>query len=73
MPKWLHPVDCHSLYTKNCTGEFSGQEVRKLKIFYRAVRTEADATLGRCCSDLFFFFNTDRLVFGGGKKRKVWE
>lgn len=73
MPKWLHPVDCHSLYTKNCTGEFSGQEVRKLKIFYCAVGTEADATLGRCCSDLFFFLILIGWSLVGGKKRKVWE
>lgn len=44
--------------------------MRKLKIFCRAVHTEADATLGRCCSDLLFFLNTDRLVFGGGEEKK---
>ncbi|XP_061116040.1 arylsulfatase K [Conger conger] len=51
VPKWLpfsemHPVDYYSTYTKNCSGNFTEQEVRDIRAFYYAMCAEADAMLG---------------------------
>jgi len=43
----MHPVDYYSSYTKNCTGEFTKQEVRNIRAFYYAMCAETDAMLGR--------------------------
>ncbi|KAM6226626.1 arylsulfatase K isoform 2-T2 [Spheniscus humboldti] len=50
IPKWsslseMHPVDYYSSYTKNCTGEFTKQEVRNIRAFYYAMCAETDAML----------------------------
>ncbi|KAM6229973.1 arylsulfatase K isoform 2-T2 [Porphyrio hochstetteri] len=50
IPKWsslseMHPVDYYSSYTKNCTGEFTKQEVRNIRAFYYAMSAETDAML----------------------------
>lgn len=52
IPKWsslseMHPVDYYSSYTKNCTGEFTKEEVRNIRAFYYAMCAETDAMLGR--------------------------
>lgn len=52
IPKWsslseMHPIDYYSSYTKNCTGEFTKQEVRNIRAFYYAMCAETDAMLGR--------------------------
>ncbi|XP_067171485.1 arylsulfatase K isoform X2 [Apteryx mantelli] len=57
IPKWsslseMHPVDYYSSYTKNCTGEFTKQEVRNIRAFYYAMCAEADAMLGEIISAL---------------------
>ena len=51
LPKWLplssmHPVDYYSTYTKNCTGNFTTEEVRSIRAFYYAMCAETDAMLG---------------------------
>lgn len=51
VPKWLplsdmHPVDYYSTFTKNCSGNFTEQEVRKIRAFYYAMCAETDAMLG---------------------------
>lgn len=51
IPKWLplsdmHPVDYYSTFTKNCSGNFTEQEVRKIRAFYYAMCAETDAMLG---------------------------
>lgn len=51
VPKWLplaalHPVDYYTTYTKNCTGSFTEEEVRRIRAFYYAMCAEADALLG---------------------------
>ncbi|XP_067171486.1 arylsulfatase K isoform X3 [Apteryx mantelli] len=48
----MHPVDYYSSYTKNCTGEFTKQEVRNIRAFYYAMCAEADAMLGEIISAL---------------------
>ncbi|XP_037981740.1 arylsulfatase K isoform X3 [Motacilla alba alba] len=50
IPKWsplseMHPVDYYSSYTKNCTGEFTKEEVRNIRAFYYAMCAETDAML----------------------------
>ncbi|XP_032848979.2 arylsulfatase K isoform X1 [Tyto alba] len=57
IPKWsslseMHPVDYYSSYTKNCTGEFTKQEVRNIRAFYYAMCAETDAMLGEVISAL---------------------
>ncbi|XP_062456100.1 arylsulfatase K isoform X2 [Rhea pennata] len=57
IPKWsslseMHPVDYYSSYTKNCTGEFTKQEVRNIRAFYYAMCAETDAMLGEIISAL---------------------
>ncbi|NXD86711.1 ARSK Arylsulfatase, partial [Halcyon senegalensis] len=57
IPKWsslseMHPVDYYSSYTKNCTGEFTDQEVRNIRAFYYAMCAETDAMLGEIISAL---------------------
>ncbi|KAM9367965.1 arylsulfatase K [Phaethornis superciliosus] len=57
IPKWsslseMHPVDYYSSYTKNCTGEFTTQEVRNIRAFYYAMCAETDAMLGEIISAL---------------------
>ena len=51
VPKWLpmsamHPVDYYSTFTKNCSGEFTQEEIRNIRAFYYAMCAEADAMLG---------------------------
>ncbi|XP_027584796.1 arylsulfatase K isoform X2 [Pipra filicauda] len=57
IPKWsslseMHPVDYYSSYTKNCTGEFTEEEVRNIRAFYYAMCAETDAMLGEIISAL---------------------
>ncbi|NWU72779.1 ARSK Arylsulfatase, partial [Pterocles burchelli] len=57
IPKWsslseMHPVDYYSSYTKNCTEEFTEQEVRNIRAFYYAMCAETDAMLGEIISAL---------------------
>ncbi|NXL93261.1 ARSK Arylsulfatase, partial [Alectura lathami] len=57
IPTWsslseMHPVDYYSSYTKNCTGEFTKQEVRNIRAFYYAMCAETDAMLGEIISSL---------------------
>lgn len=57
LPKWLplssmHPVDYYSTYTKNCTGNFTEEEVRNIRAFYYAMCAETDAMLGQVISAL---------------------
>ncbi|XP_072922357.1 arylsulfatase K isoform X1 [Hemitrygon akajei] len=52
IPKWLsftgmHPVDFYSSYTKNCTGNFTDQEIRDIRAFYYAMCAETDSMLGK--------------------------
>ncbi|XP_035234824.1 arylsulfatase K [Anguilla anguilla] len=51
VPKWLHfsemhPVDYYSTYTKNCSGNFTEQEVKDIRAYYYAMCAETDAMLG---------------------------
>lgn len=51
IPKWsalseMHPVDYYSSYTKNCTGKFTGKEIKNIRAFYYAMCAETDAMLG---------------------------
>ncbi|NWR75286.1 ARSK Arylsulfatase, partial [Centropus unirufus] len=57
IPKWsslseMHPVDYYSSFTKNCTGDFTEQEVRDIRAFYYAMCAETDAMLGEIISAL---------------------
>ncbi|KAK0142987.1 Arylsulfatase K [Merluccius polli] len=57
IPKWLpmaamHPVDYYSTFTKNCSGEFSQEEIRNIRAFYYAMCAEADAMLGQVLAAL---------------------
>ncbi|XP_070690032.1 arylsulfatase K [Pempheris klunzingeri] len=56
-PKWLpmaamHPVDFYSTFTKNCSGDFTEEEVKSIRAFYYAMCAEADAMLGQVISAL---------------------
>ncbi|XP_035494638.2 arylsulfatase K isoform X1 [Scophthalmus maximus] len=56
-PKWLpmdamHPVDYYSTFTKNCSGDFTEDEVKSIRAFYYAMCAEADAMLGQVISAL---------------------
>ncbi|XP_036383624.1 arylsulfatase K [Megalops cyprinoides] len=51
VPKWLpfsemHRVDYYSTFTKNCSSNFTEQEVKDIRAFYYAMCAEADAMLG---------------------------
>lgn len=57
VPKWLpfsemHPVDYYSTYTKNCSSNFTEQEIRDIRAFYYAMCAETDAMLGEVVSAL---------------------
>ncbi|XP_041642525.1 arylsulfatase K isoform X1 [Cheilinus undulatus] len=57
VPKWLplsamHPVDYYSTFTKNCSGDFTEEEVKRIRAFYYAMCAEADAMLGQVLSAL---------------------
>lgn len=57
IPKWLpvaamHPVDYYSTFTKNCSGDFTEEEVKSIRAFYYAMCAEADAMLGQVISAL---------------------
>uniref|UniRef100_A0A672JL53 Arylsulfatase K n=1 Tax=Salarias fasciatus TaxID=181472 RepID=A0A672JL53_SALFA len=57
VPKWLpmeamHPVDYYSTFTKNCSGDFTVEEVKNIRAFYYAMCAEADAMLGQVISAL---------------------
>ncbi|XP_061880186.1 arylsulfatase K [Entelurus aequoreus] len=57
VPTWLpmaamHPVDYYSTFTKNCSGDFTEEEVKRIRAFYYAMCAEADAMLGRVISAL---------------------
>lgn len=74
MPEWLQrctPVDSYSLYTKSCTGEFSEQEVRKLKAFYYAAYKRTDAMLGVLIflKKILIFRSKVRVGVGGKEKK----
>lgn len=52
LPKWLpfskmHPVDYYSTVTKNCSGNFSEQEIRDIRASYYAMCAETDSMLGK--------------------------
>lgn len=52
LPKWLsfsqmHPVDYYSTFTKNCSGNFSEQEIRDVRVSYYAMCAETDSMLGK--------------------------
>ena len=55
----MHPVDYYSTFTKNCSGEFTQEEIRTIRAYYYAMCAEADAMLGQyssgtCWLDLLF-------------------
>ncbi|KAF6729324.1 Arylsulfatase K [Oryzias melastigma] len=57
VPKWLpmaamHPVDYYSTFTKNCSGDFTEEEIKSIRAFYYAMCAEADAMLGQVISAL---------------------
>ncbi|XP_057688131.1 arylsulfatase K isoform X2 [Corythoichthys intestinalis] len=57
VPTWLplaamHPVDYYSTVTKNCSGDFTKEEVKRIRTFYYAMCAEADAMLGMVISAL---------------------
>ncbi|XP_028270303.1 arylsulfatase K [Parambassis ranga] len=57
VPKWLpmaamHPVDYYSTFTKNCSGNFTEEEIKNIRAFYYAMCAEADAMLGQVISAL---------------------
>ncbi|XP_071379087.1 arylsulfatase K [Centroberyx affinis] len=57
VPKWLpmsamHLVDYYSTFTKNCSGNFTEEEVKSIRAFYYAMCAEADAMLGQVISAL---------------------
>ncbi|KAL0979773.1 hypothetical protein UPYG_G00189460 [Umbra pygmaea] len=57
IPKWLpfsdmHPVDYYSTFTKNCSGNFTEEEIREIRTFYYAMCAETDAMLGQVISAL---------------------
>lgn len=57
IPKWLpmasmHPVDYYSTFTKNCSGVFTEEEVKNIRVFYYAMCAETDAMLGQVISAL---------------------
>lgn len=43
----MHPVDYYSTVTKNCSGFFTEEEVKRIRAFYYAMCAEADAMLGK--------------------------
>lgn len=43
----MHPVDYYSTVTKNCSGSFTEEEVKRIRAFYYAMCAEADAMLGK--------------------------
>uniref|UniRef100_A0AAY4BZG4 Arylsulfatase K n=1 Tax=Denticeps clupeoides TaxID=299321 RepID=A0AAY4BZG4_9TELE len=57
IPKWLpfsdmHPVDYYSSFTKNCTSNFTVEEIQNIRAFYYAMCAETDAMLGEVISAL---------------------
>lgn len=57
IPKWLpiaamHPVDYYSTVTKNCSGPFTEEEIKRIRAFYYAMCAEADAMLGQIIASL---------------------
>ncbi|GCB65645.1 hypothetical protein scyTo_0007762 [Scyliorhinus torazame] len=57
IPKWLpfsemHPIDFYSSYTKNCTGNFTNQEILDIRAFYYAMCAETDLMLGEILTAL---------------------
>ncbi|CAK6950141.1 arylsulfatase K [Scomber scombrus] len=57
VPKWLpmaamHPVDYYSTFTKNCSGDFTEEEVKEIRAFYYAMCAETDAMLGQVIAAL---------------------
>ncbi|KAM8865389.1 arylsulfatase K [Synchiropus picturatus] len=57
VPKWLplasmHRVDYYSTFTKNCSGDFTKDEVKSIRAFYYAMCAETDAMLGHIISAL---------------------
>ncbi|KAK9408397.1 arylsulfatase K [Crotalus adamanteus] len=57
IPKWppfseMHPVDYYSTYTKNCSGQFTQEEIRNIRAHYYAMCAETDAMLGEILSAL---------------------
>lgn len=47
----MHPVDYYSTVTKNCSGFFTEEEVRRIRAFYYAMCAEADAMLGKLTAE----------------------
>ncbi|ETE71797.1 Arylsulfatase K, partial [Ophiophagus hannah] len=50
IPKWppfseMHPVDYYSTFTKNCSGQFTQEEIRNIRAHYYAMCAETDAML----------------------------
>ncbi|XP_069747907.1 arylsulfatase K isoform X2 [Narcine bancroftii] len=57
IPKWpsfseMHPVDFYSSYTKNCTSNFTHQEIKDIRAFYYAMCAETDSMLGKILTAL---------------------
>lgn len=57
VPKWLpmsamHPVDYYSTFTKNCSSDFTEEEIKRIRAFYYAMCAEADAMFGQVISAL---------------------
>ena len=51
-PKWvpldqMHPVDYYETATKNCTSEFTDDEIHRIRAYYYAMCAETDAMFGR--------------------------
>ncbi|GAA6096638.1 arylsulfatase K isoform X1, partial [Tachysurus ichikawai] len=42
----MHPVDYYSTVTKNCSGNFSAQEIKDIRASYYAMCAETDSMLG---------------------------
>lgn len=51
VPRWLpvsevHPVDYYSTVTKNCSSNFTVEEIRDIRAYYYAMCAETDSMLG---------------------------
>ncbi|XP_063050460.1 arylsulfatase K [Engraulis encrasicolus] len=57
VPRWLpvsevHPVDYYSTVTKNCSSNFTVEEIRDIRAYYYAMCAETDSMLGEVISAL---------------------
>ncbi|XP_072038127.1 arylsulfatase K-like [Amphiura filiformis] len=73
IPKWIpldqmHPVDYYETATKNCTSDFTTDEIHKIRAYYYAMCAETDAMFGvildalksnNLLQDSYVFFTAD--------------